>query len=117
MSNVVTIHPYFKVHAGQMEAARAILAKFIEKTETESKCLYYEFTVNGDTVFCREGYEGAEGALAHLTNVSEPLGEMLQISDLIRLELHGSAAELEKLKEPLSSLSVDWFVYECGVVR
>lgn len=117
MSNVVTIHPYFKVHAGQMPAARAILEKFLEKTGTEPGCLYYEFTVNGDTVFCREGYDGADAALAHLSNVSEPLGEMLKTSDLIRLELHGSAANLEKLKEPLSSLNVDWFTYECGLSR
>jgi quinol monooxygenase YgiN len=114
MSNVVSIHPYFKVHPGQMEAARALLPIFIEKTRTEPKCLYYEFTVNGDIVFCREGYEGADGALAHLSNVSEPLGKMLELSELLRLEIHGPAAELERLKEPLAALKVDWFVYECG---
>ena len=117
MSNIVSIHPYFKVHAGQMEAARAVLVKFIEKTKTESACLYYDFTVNGDTVFCREAYAGAAGALAHLGNVDEPLGEMLQVSDLIRLELHGSAAELAQLKEPLAALPVEWFEYETGLGR
>jgi type I restriction enzyme R subunit len=115
MSNVVSIHPYFKVHPGQMAAARALLPIFIEKTRTEPKCLYYEFTVNGDIVFCREGYEGAAGALAHLANVSEPLGKMLELSELLRLEIHGPAAELERLKQPLASLKVDWFVYECGM--
>jgi hypothetical protein len=111
----VSIHPYFKVHPGKMDAAKALLPRFIEKTKTESARVQYEFTINGDIVFCREAYVGAAGALAHLENVGEILGEMLKISDLLRLEIHGPAAELETLKEPLASLKPDWFVYECGV--
>jgi hypothetical protein len=110
----VSIHPYFKVQPGKMEAARALLPKFVEKTKTEPKCLYYEFTRNGDVVFCREGYADAEGALAHLGNVGELLGEMMKISDLIRLELHGPAGELEKLKGPLAEYKAEWFAYETG---
>lgn len=113
----VSIHPYFKVHPGKMDAARALLPKFVAKTTTEPKCLYYEFTTNGDIVFCREGYVGAEGALAHLANVGEILGEMMKISDLVRLEIHGPAEEIEKLKGPLAEYKPDWFVYEAGLVR
>ena len=113
----VSIHPYFKVHPGKMDAARALLPKFVAKTTTEPKCLYYEFTVNGDIVFCREGYVGAEGALTHLTNVGEILAEMMTVSDVIRLEIHGPAEELEKLKGPLAEYKPDWFVYEAGLVR
>jgi hypothetical protein len=113
----VSIHPYFKVHPGKLDAARALLPRFIETTKTEPKCLYYEFTLNGDVVFCREGYIGAEGALAHLANVGGILGEMLQISDLVRLEIHGPAEELEKLKEPLAAHKPDWFVYQSGLVK
>ena len=114
---VVTINPYFKVHPGKLDAASALYPRFIEKTKTEPKCLFYEFTRNGDVVFCREGYVGAEGVLAHLENVGEVLGEMLTLSDLLRLEIHGPAAELEKLKEPLAAHKPDWFVYEAGLVR
>ena len=117
MSNIVSIHPYFKVHSGQMDAARAILVKFIDLTKTEAACLYYDFTVNGDIVFCREAYVGAAGALAHLANVNDALGEMLKVADLIRLELHGSAVELAQLKEPLAALPVEWFEFEIGLVR
>jgi len=111
----VSIHPYFKVHPGKMDAAKALLPKFVEKTKTEPARLYYEFTINGDIVFCREGYIGAAGALKHLENVGDLLGEMLKISDVARLEIHGPAAELEKLKEPLAAYKPEWFAYECGV--
>ena len=114
-SNVVSIHPYFKPHAGKFEAFKALLPAFVAKTATEEKCLHYDFTINGDEIFCREMYAGAEGALAHAQNVGDLLGEALKISNLIRFELHGPAAELEKLKGPLAGLNPSWFVRECGV--
>jgi quinol monooxygenase YgiN len=117
MSNVVSIHPYFKVRPGKMEAVRALLAVFVEKTQTEEKCLHYEFTLNGDVVFCREAYVGADGALAHIKNVGAELDEMLRLCDLLRLEFHGPEAELDQLREPLSDLKVEWFVYQCGISR
>ena len=113
----ISIHPYFKVHPGKLDAARALLPRFVAKTTTEPKCLYYEFTSNGDVVFCREAYVDAEGALAHLANVGEILAEMMQVSDVIRLEIHGPAAELEKLKGPLAEYKPEWFVYEAGVSK
>ena len=39
-SNVVTIHPYFKIHPGKLDAAKASLAAFVEKTATEKNCLF-----------------------------------------------------------------------------
>ena len=48
-------------------------------------------------------------------NVGELLGKALEISELFRLELHGSAGELDKLREPLADLNPDWFVFECGI--
>ncbi len=113
----VSLHPYFKVHAGQLDAAKALLREFVAQTATEEKVLYYEFTLNGDEVFCREAYVDAEGALAHLTNVGALLDRMLTLSSLTRLEIHGPAAELAKLKGPLGHLNPAWFTYECGVQR
>ena len=111
----VSIHPYFKVHPGKMDAARALLPAFVETTKSESARIYYEFTINGDMVFCREAYNDAAGTLAHLQNVGSLLEQMLKISDLARLEVHGPAAELEKLKEPLAALPAEWYAYECGI--
>ena len=113
----VSIHPYFKVQPGKLPAAKEVLSKFIQRTQTEEAVLNYEFTIHEDTVFCRESYRDAAAALAHLSNVGEILAEMLQVSELIRLELHGPAEELAKLKEPLASLDVSYFTWECGFVR
>ncbi len=114
---VVSLHPYFKAHPGKIDAVRAMLPAFVEKSTGEAKSLYYEFTSSGDLFFCREGYIGAEGVLTHLGNVGELLGQLLQITDLHRFEVHGPAAELEKLKDALGPHNPQWFVVECGVKR
>lgn len=113
--HAVSLHPYFKVHAGNLDAAKALLPEFVARTATEEKVLYYEFTINGDEVFCREAYADAEGTLAHLSNVGALLDRMLTLSDLIRLEIHGPAAELALLREPLAKLNPAWFTLECGL--
>jgi quinol monooxygenase YgiN len=98
-----------------MDAAKALLPAFVTQTRSEPGCLFYEFTVNDDVIFCREAYADAAAALAHLKNVDVLLKEMLQNSELQRLEFHGPAAEIDKLREPLAALKPTWFVFECGV--
>jgi quinol monooxygenase YgiN len=112
LSGFVSLHPYFRVHAGKIEAFKAGFPAFMAKTASEEKNLFYAFTVNGDEVFCREGYADAEGLLAHLENVGALLAEALKIADLTRLEVHGPAAELDKLRGPLAHLKPEWFVAE-----
>jgi len=109
LSNFVSLHPYFKVHPEKLEAFKAGFAAFVEKTKSEPKNLFYEFSVNGDAIFCREGYADAGGLLAHLDNVGALLAEALKSADLVRLEVHGPAGELEKLKAPLAHLNPAWF--------
>jgi hypothetical protein len=114
-SNMVSIHPYFKAKPGKIPEIKAALPAFIAKTATEKDNLFYGFTMNGDELFCREAYRGAEGALAHLDNIGGLLGELMKLADLTRLEIHGPAAELERLKSPLANLKPAWFTRECGV--
>ena len=113
--NVVSIHPYFKVHPGKLDEFKAALPAFIQKTATEAKNLYYDFTIHDDEVFCREAYLGADGLLEHLANVGPLLDPLMKLADLTRVEVHGPAAELDKLKEPLAQLNPVWFTYLFGV--
>ena len=112
LSNFVSLHPYFKAHPGKIEAFKAGLPAFREKTASEEKNVFYEFSVNGDEVFCREGYTDAAGLLAHLDNVGALLTEALKIADLTRVELHGPAAEVDKLRKPLAHLNPACFILE-----
>jgi quinol monooxygenase YgiN len=112
-----TIVPYFKISSGKLEAFKDLCEKFVEKTNNESKCLYYGFSFDGDQAHCREGYEDAEGLLTHLENVGSLLEEALKIADLARLEIHGPEEELAKLREPLADLKPQFFILEYGFRR
>lgn len=115
LSKAVSIHPYFEIREGEVDAFVALMTDFVERTVKEPGCLYYDFSRNGTTAFCREAYIGAEGLLAHLENVSDLLAKFLELSELSRLEIHGPAEELDKLREPLAELKPAFFVHQTGV--
>jgi quinol monooxygenase YgiN len=110
----VSLHPYFKIHAGKAEAFKSLCKRFVEKTRPEPGCLYYSFTFGGDIVYCREGYVDADALLAHVENVGALIQEALTISDIHRFELHGPESELAKLREPLAPMNPEIFVLDHG---
>ncbi len=115
LSTAVSIHPYFQIQAGKVDDFSKVISSFIETTGTEAGCLYYDFTLNGDEAFCREAYLDADAALAHLGNVDHVIKQALEISTMTRLEIHGPAAELEKMHAPLAELHPAWFVRQDGL--
>ena len=113
----VTIVPYLRVHSGKMQEFKALAERFVETSRGETGCLFYGWSFNGDTAFCREGYKDAEAALAHLENVAALLGELQKITDVLRFEFHGMESELAKLRGPLAELKADYFTLEYGFRR
>lgn len=113
-----TIAPYFKVSEGQLETFKEFCRNAVEQTSTEPDCLYYGFSFNGDEAFCREGYVNAEAALTHLGNIDPLLQEVLKgIAEITRLEVHGPADELAKLRAPMAALNPTFFTLEYGFRR
>lgn len=112
-----TLAPYFKIHEGQLTAFKEGCTAFVEKTRTEPKCQFYNFSFNGNEAHCREGYADAEAVLFHLENVGALLQEALKISDLIRLEVHAPEAQLALLREPLAALNPQFFTLQTGFRR
>jgi quinol monooxygenase YgiN len=109
-----SLAPYFKVFEGKLPAFRALCEQFVAKTQKEEACLYYAFSFDGDQVHCREGYRDAAGVLAHLENVGALLQESLKIAAITRLEVHGPADELTKLRAPLAGMKPQFFTLEVG---
>lgn len=114
---VCTLVPYFEVAEGQLEAFKALGPQFVARTRSEPGCEHYCFSYHGQTAHCREGYADAAAVLAHLDNVGALLGEALKIAKIVRLEVHGPAAEIDKLRTPLAGLNPQFFVLEEGIRR
>ena len=120
LSKAVSLHPYFAVKEGKLDEFKNLCEEFVKQTATEGDtCLYYDFTINeaDNEVFCREAYVDAEATMKHLGNVGKLIDIALTISTLRLLEVHGPAAELDKLREPLAPLHPEYYVHEIGVER
>lgn len=112
-----SIAPYFKIAESQIDWFKQLCEQFVARSSIEPKCLYYGFSFNGDEAYCREGYEDAEGLLAHLDNVGDLLERALEMAVIVRLEIHGPEEELKKLYEPLAQFNPQYFVLHCGFRR
>jgi quinol monooxygenase YgiN len=117
LSKAVSIHPYFKIHEGRMDDFKSLINEFIKSTSSEETCLYYDFSICGDVAFCREAYVDGDAVLAHLENVGAHIEASGAFSDMIKLEMHGPADELDKLRGPLADLPVEYFVHVGGVQK
>ena len=53
-TNIVSLHPYFKVRPVKVAEARAMLPAFVGRTSAEKLNLHYDFTTDGDEIHCRE---------------------------------------------------------------
>ena len=105
----VAIHPYFKVKPGQLEAVKAMLPALVERAAAEPRCVFYGFTVHDDVLFCQEAYEDADATLEHAGHFAQQLGQLLQLADVVRFEVHGPAEELRKLEGPLAGMKPTYF--------
>ena len=112
-----SIHPYFKINEGKLAEFKAVAERMVAETGTEPGCLYYGFTYDGDEAYCREAYVDAEGLLAHVAHVGPLLEEALALSELVKMEIHGPADEIDKLREPMAPLGAHFYVLECGFCR
>ena len=109
-----SIHPYFTVQEGKMPEFKNLCKEFVERTKSESTCLYYGFSFENDVAHCREAYIDAAGLLTHIENVGDLIARALEISELSRLEIHGTKQELDKLRAPLHDLNAQFFTLEYG---
>ncbi len=86
----------------------------VTASKTESDCLFYGWSFDGNRALCREGYTGAAGILAHLGNVDALLKQALAIASLDIFEIHGPADQIDQLREPLKGLNPTYFIMETG---
>ena len=116
----VSVMPFFSIPDGNEAKVEEGIKAFLDKmsAEAEPKCLFYGFTKSedGKNALCREAYDDAEAVLNHLGRIDAELKAFTAdgCAKLDRLELHGPAAELEKLKEPLKAINPVYFVTQPG---
>ena len=110
--NFCTVQPTFIVKDWSM--VNPIMADFVSTTRTEPGCIYYGWTKDGNTLFCREAYKDGDAVNAHLANVGGHIGEILKHATLDSISIHGPANELEKCKPGTKDLGTKYFSVDSG---
>eukprot|EP00808_Paulinella_micropora_P008558 g38041.t1 len=113
----VTILPYFKVHEGKLASFKGVTDICKKLVREEPGNLHYSFSYDGQVCHAREGYKDAASMLKHLENVGTPLGKVLEMSDVLRLDCVGPSKELAKLKESLAPFAPSYYELEDGGFR
>lgn len=112
--DIVIVRPYFTVL--DWDKARPIMAEFVRRTATEGRMVFYGWDIDGDTLYCREGYRDGDAANAHLKNVGSCIGDLLAegVAKLSSITIHGPAAELEKVKPGTEKLGTKYYAIHSG---
>jgi quinol monooxygenase YgiN len=102
----ITILVEFVVQDGKLEEFKAGFSKFYNATKSgggADGCLYYSFGVEGNSVFCREGYTDAAAIAKHGEDIKGMLDEPLKVvgEGGMKLNVVGPKAEIDKLRERL----------------
>jgi len=109
----VSIHPYFKVSEEKWDAFVATHPEYYKLVKAnEPDCHMYCFSHNKEAgiVFNRESYKNAEALLNHIEN-TKPANEIADgLFESVDLEIHGPAAELEKLESVAKEIGARVFV-------
>jgi len=118
----VTLAPYFKLKdvAKFKELWKADYENFGHKED----CVHYAFTFTDNSrAHCREAYKSGEAVIQHIMDVGKVFNSEVggcihpDVADLEKLELHGPALELEKVKkwnEEGPKIPFQYFVTEWG---
>merc|ERR1712151_26996 len=116
--SVCHLYPYFKLR--QPEKFKEIWYGAFPDTKANQaaeKSYQYAFSFEPttDVASCRESYGDADGILLHLKNVETPLKAVLNgPAELLRLEVHGPASEIKKLRPALEPLGCQFFTTGWG---
>jgi len=121
---VCHLYPYFQVHdlAGFKKTwSDAYPATQANAADENSHQYAFSFCTQGDSTVasCRESYADADSLLKHIGNVDAPFTATngaagKEISEIIRIEIHGPTAEIDKLKEALKDVPFEMHFYEIG---
>ncbi|MBS1253060.1 MAG: hypothetical protein MAG451_02105 [Anaerolineales bacterium] len=74
-----------KIHEGKLDEFKQVAAECVSVVkEKDPGTLQYDWFLNSDQTECvvRETYESSEAVLAHMANLGDALGRLMELADL-----------------------------------
>ena len=116
--SVVTLIAYFNIGPGNADRFRANCQEMVALRTREPGHLASAYSFDGDAAATsREDYENADAVKRHM-EVGQHIYESTRgLVSVTGVEIHGPAAELDKLRDLFGDLSPRFYVTEFGFRR
>mmetsp|Transcript_159670 Transcript_159670/g.291372 ORF Transcript_159670/g.291372 Transcript_159670/m.291372 type:complete len:594 (+) Transcript_159670:96-1877(+) len=110
----VTLFSYYDYADGNRSHVEAIMAGVITLTKEEPGNLFYGWAHRDTGYVIKDCYVNAQAYLDHVLNMQQLRQNAAKVYSLTKVEVHGPAKELEKLKTVLSASTTTYWAAEQG---
>jgi len=100
----VSMITYYEVR--DMDSFANLTVEIAEAKKLESPVLSCSFSFNGNQVMCKESYDTADSAKAHLDSSAALTKRAAESADILKVEVMGPEEQLEKLRETFNEVNV-----------
>lgn len=100
----IMMFPYFTVPPDQLEQWKQNAERFYEAASQCDDLMFCGMAYSGNRVHIRQGYRSADAFVAHLQRIQVFMSETLRTSTLDKVEVHGSLADLVKVKRHITMI-------------
>ena len=114
MEHIQVTATFPKITPDNLDEFKRLAGEALKIVAGEPGALQYDWFFNADESVCvvRETYENSDAALAHIGNVGEILGPVVQLGGGLELELFGSPSD--QLVQALGAFSPTCYSYFQG---
>lgn len=117
-SAVVTVVATFDIRPDCAKQFRVNCEAMIALREKEPGHLASAYSFDGDSAATsREDYENADAVIQHMTVGQHIYESTRSLVDITGVEIHGPAAELDKLRDLFGDMSPRFYITEYGFRR
>ena len=114
--NEIRLTAKFTIQNGKSEEFKSIASKCVvavRENEKGKSCSQYDWFFSADGKICHvlETYANSDAVIAHMANVGELLGQLLQISSLSG-DIYGELSD--ELQEAFKGLDIKLFTFYQG---
>jgi len=102
------------IAAANLEAFKALIAEGIDKTRGEPGNLQYDWFFNDDQTKCfvREAYADSDAVLAHMGNMGDTLGQLVELGGGLEVDVFGNPSAA--LVEAAADLAPNVYPFHAG---
>jgi quinol monooxygenase YgiN len=118
MTNYIRSNAELSIVEGKIDEFKKLAAEVIKKVEAnEPNTLSYEWFLSADQSKCYvlELYKDSDAVMAHLGNIGELLGPLLEIAPLTSLMVYGSPSD--EVRQALEPFGTKFFEHWNGLTR